>query len=245
METVPYIGRLLNTIVVLVVMLSAFSLSYSVLRIRKTPEKIQYFGYFWLATAFLWLSSTLRNACASFDVLWLDQFFFFWTQIFLFLSGVFLAPYLIEKIFKNQPYSRATMYIYSVLAAVSIGVVLRFGVRLDHADSYSTEYALSPYAQNLFLLVIAPLLLLTLLDSFVHIAKYLRNKDPLYEIMAPLSILSYLLIGLFDEIGVIGGWGLIIFRIVFVGAFLMAYTAVLQETSAQEELKQKDEVFEI
>ncbi|MEK7150626.1 MAG: hypothetical protein AAB783_00295 [Patescibacteria group bacterium] len=244
MESLPYTGRLLNAIVVLVVTLSAFSLSFSILRIKKSAEKIQYFGFFWLATAFLWLSSTFRNTASAFGALHIDEFFFYWTQIFLFISGVFLAPYLIEKIFKNQTYSRIALYIYCILAAISIGMVLRFGISIKSADSYGTEYGIDPYAQKMFLFIIAPLLLLTFFNSLTHIIKYFLHTERFYETMAPLSILLYLLVGLLDEVGVTGGWSLIIFRLIFLASFLMAYTAVLQEEEAARE-STKGEVFEI
>lgn len=245
MLPLPYNGRLLNTIILLVVNLSAFSLSWSILKSKPKEEKIQYFGHFWLATAFLWLSSTIRNLFAAFDLLALDQFFFYGTQIFVFLSGVFLGPYIAMEYFRNKKIIQIFIYAYRVLAVAGIALILFYGVHREFADEYSTDYVpASRAAQIIFLVAIGPLLVLSIIGAARRAHAYVRGSGLLYKTLGPLSIALYLIIGLIDQEGLLASWRLNLFRLVFLISFLIAYAAVLQQRTA-EEAQNPNTAFEI
>jgi hypothetical protein len=235
MVSLPYTGRLLNAIILLVVTLSAFGLSRSILKLHPDDKKNRYFGYFWLATAFLWLSSTLRNIFAAFGALGVDFFLFHFTQTFVYISGIFLGPYLAMKILKND---RAVWWVtisYRIIAFAGIILLFAYGVRRGATDEYSTDYIPNIYADTVFTVAIIPLLIISIIDMIMHAARYITGKEQLfYETLASLSIAIYLLVGVIDERGFLGSWELNLFRLVFVASFFMAYAATLQEATAKE-----------
>jgi hypothetical protein len=231
MTQLPYTGRLLNAIILLVVALSAFSLSITILRTKNRDKKLTYFGYFWLATALLWASSTIRNIFAAFDALGVDYFFFHLTQTLLYISGACLGPYMALKKFKNEILINIITYVYWTIGALGIIFVLLFGIERGNSDNFNTEYIPNIFAEVLFIYAVVPLIILGIADIIMHAYRYIARAEPFYETLTPLSIVAYLLIGIVDERGILVNWHLSLFRLVFVAAFFMAYAAFLQEMS--------------
>lgn len=244
MTQLPYTGRLLNAIILLVVALSALSLSITILRTEGRDKKLTYFGYFWLATALLWTSSTIRNIFAAFDALGVDYFFFHLTQTLLYVSGACLGPYMALKKFKNEILINIITYVYWTIGVLGIILVLIWGIERGAVDKFSTEYIPNIFAETLFMIAVIPLIILAIADIIAHAYGYIMRAEPFYETLASLSIVVYLLIGIIDERGILGSWQLNLFRLAFVAAFFMAYAAFLQEI-AEREKQNPTKAFEI
>jgi hypothetical protein len=223
-----YIGRFFNAIILLVVTLVATSLTLYILsRWKKISRELRLFGLFWLFTTLLWLFVTGRSLAGAFNNYELDVLFFLVAQVFVFISAIFLGGYIFEKLFHSKIVTYSLLGIYAILA--SIGRWFTFTneiMPVDLVNFFATEYQPSPEASLIFKINMFPLIALLLFDIGKQIYGLIRRIILSYTgIAASFSILLYLVVGYFDQIG-IPGWPVLVFRLLFIGSFLMAYASI-------------------
>lgn len=210
-----YTGRFLNAIIVLTVALAAIILAAFVLRRwDELDKKFSLFGLFWLFTVFLWVSVTLRSLAAAFNNYEIDVFFFKIAQANVFLSAVFLGGYVFETLFQKAWLTKTALIAYGLLAAAGIGATFYYNVEpVDLGNFFVTEYAPNIIALRIFQINVVPMILLLLFDL-------VKQRS-----LASLSIVLYLVLGYFDQSG-ISGWPVLLFRLLFIGSFFIAYIGV-------------------
>lgn len=222
-----YTGRLLNAIIVLVVALCALGLAGSILgKWQESDRKYRLFGLFWLFTALLWFCVTARALAGAMNNYELDQLFFRGAQINVFLSAWFLWGYVTEKLFAKKTLTTIALIIFGILGSLGIYYTSAYPPTLVDETFFLTEYKPIDTALLIFRMNIIPLVLLILGDIAVRLIRLGKGSEKgKSEIMASFSILIYLVLGYFDQAG-ISGWYILIFRLLFLGSFLMAYLSV-------------------
>lgn len=223
-----YIGRFFNAIIVLVVTLAATSLTTYILgKWKSIGRELRLFGLFWFFTAFLWFLVTIRSLAGAFNNYELDALFFEYAQIFVFLSALFLGGYVFEKLFHKKFVTIIALFVYAVLGMLGIAATLVYNsIPVDVVNFFITEYEPSYEATLVFQITMFPLLALLFIDVVRQGIFLMQKKISSYaDLIAPFSVLLYLVIGYFDQIG-IPGWPVLMFRLLFVGAFLMAYASI-------------------
>ena len=223
-----YIGRFFNAIIVLVVTLAAsFLTTYILSRWKNISRELRLFGLFWFFTTFLWLFITMRSLASAFNIYELDALFFVVGQVFVFLSAVFLGGYIFEKLFQNRLTTYVLLGIYGILGVIGIWFTLSEQVvPVDLINFFITEYEPSRNATRIFQISTVPLVVLLFFDIARQCINLIRKKISSYAgLVASFSILLYLVAGYFDQIG-IPGWPVLVFRLLFIGAFLMAYVSI-------------------
>lgn len=210
-----YTGRFLNAIIVLTVALAAIMLTAFILRRwDELDKKFSLFGLFWLFTVFLWVSVTLRSLAAAFNNYEIDIFFFKIAQANVFLSAVFLGGHVFETLFQKPWLTKMALVAYGVLAVAGIGATFYYDVQpVDLGNFFVTEYAPHIIALRIFQINIVPIALLLLFD-------FIKQRS-----LVSLSIILYLALGYFDQAG-ISGWPVLLFRLLFIGSFFIAYIGV-------------------
>lgn len=218
-----YTGRFLNAIIVLTVALAAIMLAAFILRRWDAlNKKFSLFGLFWLFTAFLWVSVTLRSLAASFNNYEIDIFFFKIAQAHVFLSAIFLGGYVFETLFQKAWLTKTALFAYGLLAAAGVGVTFYYNIEpVDLGNFFVTEYAPHIIALRIFQINVVPIVLLLLFD-------FVKQRS-----LASLSIILYLALGYFDQAGV-SGWPVLLFRLLFIGSFFIAYIGVSNVLGEEE-----------
>ncbi len=234
-------GRFLNAIIVLTVALSAVSLAFYILkRWSRTDKELKFFGLFWFFTAILWVSVTCRSLAAALNNYELDHVFFKFAQLNVFVSAAFLGAYVFEKMFHVKALTNSMLAVCVVLAITGIFFTITLPIiPVDLENFFATEYDPSPEAQMVFLVIIVPIMLLLVTDIF-HQWKNLAGfrKDLMAKAGTSLSVLVYLILGYFDQSGIIG-WPVLLLRLLYIGAFSMAYMSIINV------LKEDDLVYGI
>ncbi|OGZ46229.1 MAG: hypothetical protein A3C84_01800 [Candidatus Ryanbacteria bacterium RIFCSPHIGHO2_02_FULL_48_12] len=224
-----FTGRFLNAIIVLTVALSAVSLAFYILkRWQNAAQELRFFGLFWLFTALLWVSVTCRSLSAALNNYPLDQIFFKVAQINVFISAAFLGAYVFEKVFHVKTWTNIVFVFYSILAALgTFFTITRSIAPIDLENFFATEYDPSPEAQVIFLTAIIPIIVLLMIDILQRWRVILARKNETRSgLLASVSVLTYLMLGYFDQSGIIG-WPVLLIRLLYIGAFATAYMSTM------------------
>ena len=62
-----------------------------------------------------------------------------------------------------------------------------------------------------------------------------HDKDSLYSAMYSLAIILYVIFGIIDQSKIILDWPLLVFRLSYIGIFLMTYVTTLQHEAFHEQ----------
>ena len=230
-----FTGRFLNGIVVLALSLTALFLGFTMLRSKTITREFNQLGYFWFFIWWAWVASSVRQFSSAIGLLQIDELFFAITQSFVFISVIFLAPYLFNKAFENRLITTIAQYIYIAGALAGTAGLIWFGSKLTTATPYATEYEPNTFTLILTITLIAILFLITLKESAQNFLSVFKKQKPWFAFFAPFSITLYLLFGFVDVSGIIGSWLIILFRLIFLVAFVLAYIAFAEEVAAKKE----------
>ncbi|MEK7643168.1 MAG: hypothetical protein AAB372_01855 [Patescibacteria group bacterium] len=241
-HALPLTGRLLNAVVVLIIALSSFSLGWSILKSGFLSRQQKLFAYFWIATGFLWISSTIRNVFSAYEIFSIDKLFFYGSQLFLYVSGVFLAPYLINKIVSGGRTGYIVQGCYILLGFFGFIATLIYGIEALPPDFFSTKYFVLFPASLFAIIAMAPMIIVSILETVYEAIRYMHGNGAGHEVLSVLSIVMYVSVGVIDQIGFVVGWNLIALRLVYLVAFLIAYGAVAREKESHA-ASQEEHVF--
>ena len=224
-----FTGRFLNAIIVLTVALSAVSLAFYILkRWSRTDRELKFFGLFWFFTAILWVSVTCRSLAAALNNYELDQIFFKFAQLNVFVSATFLGAYVFEKMFHVKALTNAIVAVCVVLAITGMFFTITLPIiPVDLENFFATEYDPSPEAQMVFLVIVVPIMLLLVADILHRWKDFIGfRKDLIAKTGSSLSVLIYLALSYFDQSGIVG-WPVLLLRLLYIGAFSMAYMSIV------------------
>lgn len=243
-----FAGRFLNSIVVLVLSLTSLFLALTILRSSLSDRISIDFGYFWLFIGLAWLASSFRQLFSALNLLELDQLFFSFTQSFVLVSGMFLAPYLFAITHKQKILVYIIRIIFIGIGLIGILFMFIWESIPASATEYATEYIPNAVTMAAFAFLTPLLLVLACYQSIRMYRALQLQKVRLDEFLAPFSIALYLTFSLFDITGLIGNWLIIAFRLVFLVAFILAYASVTRLIAHNEEIafrSQKSKVIVI
>lgn len=196
---------------------------------KRKEQKHVFLSYalFLLTTSGLWFFVALRSLFAWMGAESVDRLFFIIGQVFVFASGPVLAHYLFFKITKRENWVRIITAFFALVSVTAIFFLFKEGVSSGGITYFVTKYRPGKITFAFFLLMIAPLVTASFVDSVVRLLRIIFNRDKkqIYNFIYSAGVAAYLGLGIFDEQGFINGWGLVAFRLVFAAVFLAVYLA--------------------
>lgn len=208
---------------------------YIFIKREKNDKSMLAYSFFLISTGGLWLFVGASLFSSWMGKKNLASAFFFVDQLFMFFSGPCLAYYLSLKIWRNKVLAAVVAAFYGLAAAWGIFFLFKFGIVVGEATYFANKFVPNPMSFRLFLALIVPLVLFSFWDSLRLVLKRIIKKEKMdiYNFLYSFIIFSYLFLGIFDEQGLIAGWPLVFFRLIFASVFLSAYlTFYLQHSQS-------------
>jgi hypothetical protein len=232
-------GMIFTSLVSFLIFASAFVTGLWIFKAKETGNKLMAsYAWFLMLTGGLWFFVGLELFAGWMEKENLFKLFFVTNQLFLFLSGIPLAYYLGLKIFKKERLAKFLGIIYSFSLFLEIFFLFKFGIIEGESTYFAEKFAPNKFAFVLFILILAPLFIGSFYDFLSRAVKWIvkRKITNPYEFFYSLVVAVYLLGGVFDESGIIAGWELVFFRLIFVVTFLTAYLAFYFQRLKKEKL---------
>jgi len=232
-------GMIFTGSVSFLVFLSAFATGLFIFKRRSKENKFLVpFSIFLVVTSGIWFFVSLQLFASWLGKTNFQHLCFLIGQVFVFFSAVPLAWYLILKFFRKKIIIRVVMIVYLTIAFFGTFLLLKFGFTHGESTYFADKLKPNDLAFSVFVMMIAPLIIASIFDSLRGIVGWLKKKEVarLYEFFYSLVIVVYLSLGVLDEQGLIAGWGLVFFRLIFAAVFLMAYLTFHFQYLSKEEL---------
>ena len=213
------VGILYNTFVCLVIGITSLVV-FSLLQKNRRERVKQYsqgLDYFTLLLGLLWIFVGLRNFFAWLDLLGLDMFVFRWfSGPLTYLHLIPLFSYFGWSFFKND---KLRFFFNAVSTSVVLIVVYTFfayGFSFGEMTSWGTDPEPNSLTNKLFLFCLfLPVFLLMIIEFIRRLKNWRRTKDPIERQLFgfSLGLLIYAIMGIFDALGVVQGWLVLLIRI--------------------------------
>ena len=205
----------------------ALFVSLSIWKENRGNKLAAAYAGFWFFFSFIWLFTGLRQIAAQFGFQELDKNFFIIDQFFVFLHMAVGGYYIYLKLFGKEKYALTMSVIFSILGAVSFYGIFKYGVSLAAVTYFATKWSLSQFSWIIFNILFVLLIGAVLLHCLRYIFGWLKNRKitDFYPFLASFAILFYGLMGYFDEKGIVAGWPLIFFRLLYIVAVILAYVS--------------------
>lgn len=231
-------GMIFTSLVSFLVSCSAFAAGFSMIgSIQGKNNLFRAFSLFLFVTSGLWFFVGL-----GLFVGWLGKdnyslLFFLINQLFVFSSGPVLAYYLSLKIFGKPGITKIISFFYLCVAILGLFFLFKLGVESGASTYFADKFKPNKIAFLIFITMLIPLFISSFLDVLSRIVKrlFIDKKSDVYEIFYSLVVAIYLFLGVFDERGLIVGWELVFFRLIFAAVFLMAYLTFYFQQSKKEQ----------
>jgi len=232
-------GMLFTSFVSFLIFASAFGAGLFIFRRRQKKDKLlTSYAYFLLITSGIWLFTGIRLIFGWLGMNGLDKNFYLIDQIFVFISAPLLIYYISFKLFHKEKLTKIIATLFSLLALLGIFFIFTKGVEESSISYFTTKFKPNKISFFIFLFSIIPSFAGVLFDCFKRISQWLKKGKitESHEFFYSLVIIVYLGLGIFDEQGIIVGWGLVVFRLLFVAVFLMAYLTFYFQLLRKEHL---------
>jgi len=213
------VGILYNTFVCLVIGIASLVVFFLLQEARKKRVKqySQGLDYFSLLLGFLWIFVGLRNFFAWLNLMTLDMFVFRWfSGPLTYLHLIPLFYYFGWSFFKNKK----VRFLFNTLStAMVLIVVLTFfiyGFSFGKMTSWGTDPEPNSLTNKLFIFCLfLPVFLLMIIEFIRRLRNWKRTRDPMEKQLFGfnLGLLIYAIMGIFDALGIIEGWLVLLVRI--------------------------------
>ncbi|MFA5954767.1 MAG: hypothetical protein WC817_04490 [Patescibacteria group bacterium] len=236
---IVHTGIFFNGIISFIVGITAVALAlFSLRRWWSLSSTMRAYAWFWLTTTLVWLPTSLRYFLISSDYTGgAIHTLTILSQAGVAASGPALLYYLCTHHSKGKFWAITLTTLSSILGAIALWVDAQpGGIIIQPATYFSAEIGLNSFSFSIFLIIIAVIYFLVLRDIGFFYAEYKKRHDQqfLYEVLYSVAIGVYLLLGSFEEAGMVSNWPVLVFRSLYVGTFLYVYIVMEKSESIKE-----------
>lgn len=214
----------------------SFFVAFTFSKEAKGKKAESLFSIFLYLFALLWFMVGMRHLAGSFDLRALDIAIFYANQVVVFAHMVPLGYYIYSKTFKSEKFALAAGFLFVILAILGSIFLFIDGITIGPSNNFTTEYGPGGRAELIFkvmFILAVPLFLIHFIRLSFDLLKGQRKINfPFYFINT--AVVIYALLGYFDEIGILLGWKLVLFRLFYLLCMFFVYISVI--TSRTEEL---------
>lgn len=234
------IGILFNALVnSIVTFVSLALLLFLWRRWHRLDDAMRAFGWFCWFTVIVWFFSTYRNILLGFGYTgWSVRVSDYMVQSAVFFTGIPLFYYAARHVFKNPVIAERLAMLSFGMGCVAVWFVLQpDGIPVLDVTFFSADATINSRSFIVFSIEASAILALLLYDVVTRFQRWRQAHDATayYEAFYSTAIIVYLVLGSIDESKVIPDWPLIGFRLLYSGAFLMAYLTLRQQEASREE----------
>lgn len=238
------IGILFNAFVTATIAGTAIALVFFFRkRWDRLDESMRAYAWFWWFTAIVWAPSSLRylvvsSGYAGPEMGVLDLL----VQGGVFFTGPSLFYYLGLRVFGNRAIAQRSAVVSMLLAVLSMWFTSQpNGIPLKDVTTFSAEATVNQISFIIFSVQASIIFALLVFDTVrrLRIWKTRGMRQQLYHALYSAALLVYLSLGSIDESKVITDWPIVVFRLLYTGAFLMVYLVITQDEDSRAEFLQR------
>ena len=223
------VGILYNTFVCLVIGITSLVVFFLLQETRKKRVKqySQGLDYFSLLLGLLWIFVGLRNFFAWLNFLDLDVFVFRWfSGPLTYIHLIPLLYYFGWSFFKNKKIRLLFNWISTLLVLFVVFTFFRYGFNPGELTSWGTDPEPNSLTNKLFIFsLFLPVFVFMIIEFIRRLRNWRRTGDAMERQLFGFSsgFLIYAITGIFDALGVIEGWLVLLVRIGIMFAPLTFY----------------------
>lgn len=240
------VGIMFNAFVSSIVACIAFAFSvFLFLRWRKLDMALRAYTGFWIMTMLVWAFSAARYlfiGMVFFDPI--NVYYGSWAHLgdiiiqgSVFFTGPPLFYYVAVRVFGEDRIAAAAATTSFILGVLALWLIVRpNGLSAPVFTFFSADASINTASLIIFGIEIIVLVVLLIYDSIIKMRLWraTNNTDALFYALYSVSLLVYVVLGSIDQSKIILDWPLIVFRVLYSGAFLMAYLTIVQHETSQD-----------
>jgi|GEM_PF-591985 len=238
MET-DWIGIIFNALISgLVAIAASMFVIFLGKRWKKLDQTMKTYAWIWGFTTLIWIGAFLRYIIIGFEI---DgpilRLIDIGIQSLIILTGPALFYYLGLRLFKTKIWAQIMFVVSLLLAIYSISILIgQNGILSNGRTYFSDDVLLNEKSLVIFGVEAILAIALLLFDFFqrIYLWKKTHDKKMLYSALYSCTLLIYVFFAGIDNAKIINDWQLILFRILYAGAFLFAYLVIVEDESEKE-----------
>ena len=205
-----------------------FSIFFLIFTKKQKDPLNKSFAVLWLFLALISLfgaAAVMFGRRGMYDI---TESLYYGKLIVSYLAFIPGSIFIIYKVFKNKKYGYAVSLLYLIVFPIYLYFLFSERLILQETNYFSLIYKLNQYTLLVHLISILPLLPFGLYDLIKSLYLYSRKRTQ-PSLINLLYILSLVLAGVYfipQDTGILSGWSIAFFKILFVVAVLVGFYSV-------------------
>jgi len=241
------VGIMFNAFVSGIVASIAFAFGIFLFRRwKKLDDSMRAYAWFWIMTMIVWASSSVRYLIVGLgffnpgDAYYGSSIHYFdiLLQGSIFFTGPPLFYYAGSRIFKNYRVAQALSALSFIIGIAALRFLIgENGITAPQFTYFSADSSITRYLFMVFTAQAAVILLMLLYDTANNLRLWWTTGGIRFRFFAlySLIIVIYTVLGSIDQSKIVIDWPLVLFRLLYSAAFLMAYITVTEHEASEEE----------
>ncbi len=235
-----HIGILFTAMVSMIIASAATIFFVFLMRRWRTLEaEMRAYAIFYLLTATAWSWITLRYILIGngYDGVWIIRISQI-TQSLLVSTGAPLLYYVGRRIFHDPLVAKILSLVASGAAVTSIYLLFQEGgVLRPRIEFFSADGPINKISLLIFVSIVATIACLLAYDIGSRLYAWSKNRNirTLYTALYSSGVLVYVAIGGLDQIKILTGGFLVVFRALYAASFLFTYIVIVKRESLEED----------
>ncbi len=219
----------------------SFATFFVILKKWRDDKEALRLGWFWLATAIVWLTTGLSSFMGYMNKLDYSKILAYLSYVFVIISAILLVYCVFLRATGKMWVARFFYGIYILSSSFFVYFLLSGGLLAPNFSEWGVKYGLTSNAFFIFEVELALGFIVALYDALKRIFFWIKNKklSEGYLLFSSISLIGYLFSGYLDAGRLITGWRLALSRILMTAFILLCFLAY------QERPNKKENIYEI
>src|SRR3989344_2852219 len=240
------VGIMFNAFVSSIVAIIAFVFSiFLFIRWHRLDTALRAYTGFWVMTTLVWVFSAARYLFIG-TGFFAPAYTYYGSLVHLgdiivqgavFFTGPPLFYYVTIRVFGKDRIAVVAAFISFLLGSVALWLIVKpNGLSTPVFTFFSADASINTASLLIFGIEIVVLIFMLVYDTVtkIQLRRATRNTDALFHALYSISLLVYVMLGGIDQSKIILDWPLIVFRVFYGGAFLMAYLTIIQHETSHD-----------
>ena len=234
-----YVGILLTALVNTII--AGVALMFFVFLARRwatLQDDMRAYGLFYLITAaaWFWIATRYIIVGVGYEGAWVTRISQI-TQTLLVFTGPPLLYYAGRRLFNKSVIAKALAFLSFGAASVSVYFLLQpWGIGVPRIEFFSADAPINALSLRIFISEVALIAIMLFFDLASRLYAWSQSKDTkvLYTALYSFGVLVYVAIGGIDQMKLLTGGFLVVFRTLYAAAFLFTYVIIVKREALEE-----------
>lgn len=234
-----YVGILLTALVNTII--AGVALMFFVFLARRwsgLQDDMRAYGLFYLLTAaaWFWIATRYVMVGVGYEGVWILRISQI-TQTLLVFTGPPILYYVGRRLFEKDVVAKTLALLSFCAASVSVYFLLQpHGIGTPHIEFFSADAPINSISLRIFISEVALIAMMLLCDLVSRLYAWFQSRDKkvLYAALYSFGVLVYVAIGGIDQMKLLTGGFLVVFRTLYAAAFLFTYVVIVKRESLEE-----------